>query len=224
MSRNCMQAVGGERLVGRSGAAEPLVAALLLVGHIQAFKARQFGIAAAEEVLGPCGHLRLVLRLIGFLQVVQDEEVRVVAGGSLLEATVRLAEQGFEAILQIGQRRGVDRHLHLEGAGQDVFRHLDDVDRLLLEEVALGIDDREAGRDDLEAASLAVAVRDSWSAFDLEDGLALDQRGREPPHLAGPAIGPNRHGFGAAASGQRQAFGHHANRDRAATCPCCWRW
>ena len=111
--------ISGESFMGRRRAAEPLVTVFLVLARVEAFERRQHLVTAGQQVLGSARHFRL--GLVSLFEVIENEQVRVVAGRGLLEATARLAQHRFQTLLQVGQGRRIEGHLIFECARNPGF-------------------------------------------------------------------------------------------------------
>ena len=124
-----------------------------------------------------------------FLEVIEDEHVRVVRGGRLLEAPMRLAEQSVEAGLHLGHGVRVDDDLRRERAGDELVRQRDGRRRLAFEDASGGAGRREAvGRRPTPSVRSRRSVRARRSRR-RGRGRCRTGRGRSAAPLPGAAAG-----------------------------------
>ena len=109
--------------MSRGGAAEPLVTLAHFLGIVACIQTTPILIAACQQIAGTA--FDDGVGLAAFLEIVEDEQVRIIAGRGLLEATVRLAQERFQTLLQVGQRRGINAQLHLQRACHPAIGQLD---------------------------------------------------------------------------------------------------
>ena len=103
--------------------------------------------------------LHFRLRLIALLEIVENEQIGVVARRSLLETAVRLAQQRIESLLQIGQRGRINLYLTFESAIDPCFGQRHGLRGRAFQNVAMGLGDGEAFGRDAELGLNAVGRR-----------------------------------------------------------------
>jgi hypothetical protein len=127
---------------------------------------------------------RFRVGLIGRIQVIEDERVRIVRRGGLFEATIWLAQKAIESFHQVGHRGWIHFEANFQRPWNQVFRQSDAARCSRFEHVAERADDRETLWHDLEHTADGVRLSGFAIADDGQRRLSIQPRGLQSEQLA----------------------------------------